>query len=553
MAPPPTRVRHEVVGVATLMAVLLYLDRNCLPLAATYVQQDLGLTDVQFGWAISAFYLSYALGQVPSGWLTDRFGARVMLTLYILLWSLFTGLTGAAIGFASILLFRLAMGLGQAGAYPTGANLISKWVPFSNRGFASAVVSFGGRIGGSLAPLLTGYLIVAFTPLSQTSLLAPGDLLDAGRLSEQLLVASPAAASDVEPASRVSLRLAALIPAAAEAPLEENRLRESLNAVIRRRDAFQPADMLGLSLEKEGTRLLKRELAELSQSEVERLNRLVLEAAFPHSIRKVYGAGWRWVMFAYGFTGVAIAAACWSITRNRPGEHPRVNEVELDLIRHGRPKEATSSEGLARGLPLKQIVTSRSLWLSCLSQWMTNFGWMFLVAWLPTYLERVHRTPVETRAWLVLVPFTVGWAGMLLGGRITDRLVSTIGLRWGRALPMSLTRFVAMAAYLVCLFDVPTWAVVACFSVVAFATDLGTSATWAFCQDVGGSHVGSILGWGNMWGNFGAFATPPVLIWLVGDSYSWDRAFLACAAAFFVSGIAALGINAAIPIAAAEK
>jgi nitrate/nitrite transporter NarK len=474
-----------------------------------------------------------------------------MLTLYILLWSLFTGLTGAAIGLASLLLFRMAMGLGQAGAYPTGANVISKWVPFSNRGFASAIVSFGGRMGGSLAPLLTGYLIVAFTPTTLSSLLDSRDVLDPVGLQEQIASASSGAADSQTPSNRIALRLATIIPR--EALAESDRLQESLNNVIRRRDPFTAAEMEGLSLEKEASRLLKRERADLSQAEVERLNRLVLEGAFPKSIRKVYGAGWRWVMFAYGFVGLAIAAACWSITRNRPAEHPRVNDAELDLIRYGRPKEATSSEALARGLPLGRIVRSRSLWLSCISQCFTNFGWMFLVAWLPVYLERVHKTPVETRAWLVLIPFTVGWAGMLLGGRLTDWLVARVGLRWGRALPMSLTRFVAMGAYLVVLFDVPTWAAVACFSVVAFSTDLGTSSVWAFCQDVGGSHVGSILGWGNMWGNLGAFATPPVLIWLVGDSYSWDRAFLACAAAFFVSGVAAFAIDATVPVAPDKK
>jgi sugar phosphate permease len=393
-------------------------------------------------------------------------------------------------------------------------------------------------------------LIVAFTPITFSSLLRPGDLLDTKSVSE--LIATASSTRDEEGSEqRVQLRLAALVPP--EARESSDGLREALNDVIRRRDAFQPPDVEGLSLEKEATRLLRRNRADLSQAEVERLNRLVLEAAFPTAVRKVYGAGWRWVLFAYGCAGAAIAAACWSITRNRPAEHPRVNEAELDLIRYGRPQEATSSEALARGLPLRRIVASGSLWLSCLSQCMTNFGWMFLVSWLPTYLERVHKTPVETRAWLVLIPFTVGWAGMLLGGRITDRLVAAIGLRWGRALPMSLTRFVAMGAYLVCVFDIPTWAAVTCFAVVAFATDLGTSAVWAFCQDVGGSHVGSILGWGNMWGNLGAFLTPIVLIWLVGDSYSWDRAFLACAAAFFVSGIAALGINAAIPVAPQEK
>jgi nitrate/nitrite transporter NarK len=353
---------------------------------------------------------------------------------------------------------------------------------------------------------------------------------------------------------RAARRTAEVLGASAREKNEE-KLTIALNELIQRRDAFRASDVRGLTLEKQANRLLAHDRRELSQREVERLNRLVLEATFPDSIRKVYGAGWRWVMAAYGLLGVAVAAMYWFIARDRPSDHPRVNDAELDLIQYGRPPEATASDAKARTpVPLRAMLLSRSLWLSCISQWCTNVGWIFLVAWLPTYLERVHRTPVETRAWLAFIPLTVGWAGMLLGGRLTDWLVGLVGLRWGRALPMGLTRFLAMAAYLVCTFDVPVWAAVAAFSVVAFATDLGTAPVWAFCQDVGGSHVGSVLGWGNMWGNLGAFMTPPVLIWIVGEEpYAWDRAFLACAAAFLLAGIAALGIDATKPIAPQTK
>ena len=69
-----------VVASASLMAVLLYLDRFCLSFVEVYVQEDLGLTNTQVGWMLSAFFWTYALGQVPAGWLSDRFGSRLMLT-----------------------------------------------------------------------------------------------------------------------------------------------------------------------------------------------------------------------------------------------------------------------------------------------------------------------------------------------------------------------------------------------------------------------------------------------------------------------------------------
>ncbi len=144
----PSRVRWLVVFAAMSMAVLLYLDRFCVSLAADYIREDLRLTQKQIGWFMGAFFYSYALAQVPAGWLSDRFGARIMLVIYILSWSVFTAMIGAVYSFLLLMAARLACGLGQAGAYPTSASIVSKWVPFSERGMANAVIAFGGRVGG---------------------------------------------------------------------------------------------------------------------------------------------------------------------------------------------------------------------------------------------------------------------------------------------------------------------------------------------------------------------------------------------------------------------
>src|SRR5262245_49407949 len=182
----PTRVRYLVVLVTMLVAVLLYLDRICLSFAETFIAEDLGLSRTQIGWLLSAFFWSYAIVQVPSGWLTDWLGGRLMLTLYVLTWSLFTGWTGLAVGFVSLFVLRLGVGAGQAGAYPTAASLVRSWVPFAARGTASSIVALGGRIGGALAPVLTAYLIASLVPTSVSSELAPRDLLNPAGFCQQL-------------------------------------------------------------------------------------------------------------------------------------------------------------------------------------------------------------------------------------------------------------------------------------------------------------------------------------------------------------------------------
>jgi len=599
---PARHIRYRMVAVTTLMSVLLYLDRFCISFAEVFIKEDLGLTDTQVGWMLSAFFWTYALGQVPCGWLADRFGARVMLTIYILLWSLFTGLTGAAGVFSALLAMRFGFGLGQAGAYPTSANLVSKWIPFSGRGSASSIIAFGGRMGGALAPLLTALLIVQFVPQSTSSLIQTTDLLNVQRLCyemsngrdpshspEQIGARDLAARTGKEMLARFSPEAAGLVEKGAigyepllrrtaaatgrgspegvsTTEIDAFALAAALNQQIERHDLFALQDTKGLPLSQEAQSLLQADQQQLEKSQIQRLNRLILEAIYPESIKKVYGGGWRYVMLCYGVIGLFIAFCFWWVVRDRPTDHRSCNPGEIELIQSGRPVGASSPGGAVGQVPITRLLTSGSMWLNCLMQWCTNVGWVFLVTWLPRYLATVHQVPVEQRGLMAFIPLVVGWAGMLLGGRLTDFMVKPLGLRWGRVLPISLSRFLAMSAYLVCLFEPSPWMAVAAFSVVAFATDLGTGSVWAFMQDVGGSYVGSVLGWGNMWGNLGAAVTPPLLIWIVSSSgewelpailpwmvgeginRNWNLAFLTCAAAFLIAGIAALGMNASVPI-----
>ncbi|MEN9636133.1 MAG: putative sulfoacetate transporter SauU [Verrucomicrobiota bacterium] len=145
-----------------LMAFILYLDRICMGeiVKSVSFNQDLNLTKEQIGTVLGSFFFAYALFQVPAGWASDRFGARVMLTIYIVLWSIFTAMTGWVTSFAGLLVARLLCGVAEAGAYPTSMALIRKWIPVDGRARASSMVALGGRIGGTLAPFLTIWMVV---------------------------------------------------------------------------------------------------------------------------------------------------------------------------------------------------------------------------------------------------------------------------------------------------------------------------------------------------------------------------------------------------------
>ena len=159
----PTAVRHHILATGTLVAFLMYLDRLCLAniLGSDSFQSEIHLDQGKIDAIKSAFFWAYALFQVPAGWLSDRFGARILITIYIAAWSLFTAATSFATGFWTLFAARLLCGLAEAGYYPASSSLVTRWAHIGSRGLFSAFISWGGRIGGAAAPALTAFVILA--------------------------------------------------------------------------------------------------------------------------------------------------------------------------------------------------------------------------------------------------------------------------------------------------------------------------------------------------------------------------------------------------------
>src|SRR6266853_4872982 len=157
-----TSVRHRIIAATTLAALLMYQDRACLAwmLDSDSFKASIPLGKDQANNLKSAFFWAYALAQVPAGWLAERFGKRALMTALILLWSGFTALTGFSNGLAMLFFARVGCGLAEAGAYPISGSLLSRWAHLNWRGFASGIVSLGGRLGFVLAPLITVKIIL---------------------------------------------------------------------------------------------------------------------------------------------------------------------------------------------------------------------------------------------------------------------------------------------------------------------------------------------------------------------------------------------------------
>ncbi|MGC4077818.1 MAG: MFS transporter [Rubrivivax sp.] len=134
---------------------------------------------------------AYAFGQVPTGWFSDRYGPRRMMVVYLVTWSLFGILMALATDFWTLIAARLALGLFQAGAYPTLAILVKRWAPESFRATANSLVAFGGRFGGAGANLLTAWLIVWCVPMTTPAEIDPRGVLDPTKLVKEVIDEDP--------------------------------------------------------------------------------------------------------------------------------------------------------------------------------------------------------------------------------------------------------------------------------------------------------------------------------------------------------------------------
>lgn len=155
----PSGVRHGVLRFTLLLTAIAYLDRVCISTAAPVIKPELGISDTQMGLVFSAFTFAYAVFEIPSGWLADRFGARLMLTRIVVWWSALTAATGLAAGFPSLFAVRFLFGMGEAGTFPSISRAYAHWLPARERGRAFGLALMTGALGGAVTQPLVAYLL----------------------------------------------------------------------------------------------------------------------------------------------------------------------------------------------------------------------------------------------------------------------------------------------------------------------------------------------------------------------------------------------------------
>jgi len=151
--------RGWIAALLFLLAMINYMDRIALSIAAKPIAQEFHLGAVGMGYLFSSFIWSYALFLLPMGILIDKFGAKRLASVGIFIWSAATTLTGAASSFAGLLTARLVMGGGESSTNPVGAKVIRQWFPAAERGMVTAMFNSGSYAGPAICSVLLGVLV----------------------------------------------------------------------------------------------------------------------------------------------------------------------------------------------------------------------------------------------------------------------------------------------------------------------------------------------------------------------------------------------------------
>jgi sugar phosphate permease len=396
-----SRIRWFVLFLISLMYLITYMDRANISVTATAMASEFGLSKIDMGLVFSAFAWAYAVGQIPGGWLADRFGPKKVLLAIVSFWSLMTAMTAWTSGLLSLFMVRFVFGLGEAGAFPTATRAMQLWFPKEERGLIQGVTHCFSRLAVAVTPFVAVAIMSAF--------------------------------------------------------------------------------------------------------------------------------GWRWVFYSFALMGTVWAVAFAALYRNRPQEHPRVNDAELAYIRGGLAEAAVHSTE-RQTVPWRRIFSSPNMWYIAAAYFCFFYGSYFYLTWFPTYLLEYRHLSLQAVGLLASVPLITAMIGDIVGGTLTDALFRrTKRLKFSRRVVAAPALLGAAAFLIPAAMTSEAMTAIICLAASNFFLEMVLGPAWAVPMDVAGPSSGTVTGVMNMTGAIGASISPLVFGTLVQHG-SWIAPFFVTAA-----------------------
>jgi len=162
VAKPESGTRWFVVFWLAMGTMINYIDRVNFGVATPTLMKEFNLGTAEMGILMSAFFWSYTLMMLPSGYFLNKVGPKKVLGIAGIAWGAVTMLVAACWNFSSFLALRIGIGITEAPAFPANARVVSVWVPKRERTFASAIFDCSARAGSAFAPPIVAFIIAAW-------------------------------------------------------------------------------------------------------------------------------------------------------------------------------------------------------------------------------------------------------------------------------------------------------------------------------------------------------------------------------------------------------
>lgn len=214
--------------------------------------------------------------------------------------------------------------------------------------------------------------------------------------------------------------------------------------------------------------------------------------------------GWRNIFYFFGAVGVLFAVLFYLFFRNKPEDHPGLNDKEKAFIVKNRQQEVEKKGG---NLPIGKILGSKNVILTMIQYIGSNFIFYFTLTWLFPYIKVKYDLNLVTTGLYAMLPLLAGAVGNWTSGFMVDAIYKKGNWKLSRQLPATIGFILVVLGVLSSLFMETPLGAVLCLSVAIFGADMTLSPSWSFCMDIGEENSGKVSGMMNMAGNIGAFIT----------------------------------------------
>jgi ACS family glucarate transporter-like MFS transporter len=232
--------------------------------------------------------------------------------------------------------------------------------------------------------------------------------------------------------------------------------------------------------------------------------------------------GWEAVFYIFAIIGLLIGFIWYWLGRNRPEEHPSVNDAELKWIVANRSVKTEQKQTA----PWKQFLSNGRFWILGLQYFVVLYIVTFFLVWLPTYLQEAQNFSLEKMGFAASLPWLAIFITVMTGGAISDRLVKQGKSKFIARGMLAIVGLVVFAASMYLAAHASSdWMNVLWLTISLGALGFPVVVSWATANDMGNQFAGSVSAWMNLWGNIAAFVSPLICGWLA-QKVGWEGTLL---------------------------